>query len=148
SGDDLWCQSYLEPNAGSDLGNPGCRATLDGDEWVINGQKIWTTYGHLANWIFVLCRTDPSAPKHRGITFLLCPIDQPGVEVRPIRVVTGMTEFCEVFFTDARTPVENVIGEVNGGWAVAMSLLGHERGEEAATNPILFRAELDRLIDL
>jgi alkylation response protein AidB-like acyl-CoA dehydrogenase len=98
--------------------------------------------------MFLLARTDPDVPKHRGISFLLCPMDAPGVEVRPIRVLTGETEFCEVFFTDVRTPVENVIGEVNGGWAVAMSLLGFERGEEAATNPIFFRAELDRLIEL
>jgi len=135
SGDDVWVQGYSEPNAGSDLASVGLRAMRDGDHWVISGQKIWTSRGNEGNWIFLLARTDSSAPKHRGITFLLCPIDQPGVEVRPIRVVTGMTEFCEVFFTDARTPVENVIGEVNGGWAVAMSLLGHERGEEAATNP-------------
>ena len=104
SGEDLWCQGYSEPNAGSDLGNLGCRAVLDGDEWVINGQKIWTSAGHLANWIFVLARTDPDAPKHKGITFLLVPMDQPGVEVRPIKMITGDSEFNEVFFTDARTP--------------------------------------------
>ncbi|MDQ1373930.1 MAG: hypothetical protein QOJ09_1268 [Actinomycetota bacterium] len=148
SGEDLWCQGYSEPNAGSDLGNLGCRAELDGDEWVINGQKIWTSAGHLANWIFVLCRTDPTAAKHRGITFLLCPMDQPGVEVRPIKMISGDSEFNEVFFTDARASVENVIGEVNGGWAVAMTLLGYERGEAAATMPIMFRTELDRLLEL
>jgi len=148
SGDDIWCQGYSEPNAGSDLGNLGCRADLDGDEWVINGQKIWTSAGHLANWIFVLTRTDADAPKHRGISFLLCPVDQPGVEVRPIEMITGESEFNEVFFTDARTAKENVIGEVNGGWAVAMTLLGFERGEAAATTPVSFRSELDRLIEL
>src|SRR4051794_39469395 len=148
SGDDLWCQGYSEPNAGSDLGNLGCRAERDGDEWVINGQKIWTSAGHLANWIFVLCRTDATAAKHRGITFLLCPMDQPGVEVRPIKMISGDSEFNEVFFTDARTPAENVIGEVNGGWAVAMTLLGYERGEAAAVTPIQFRIELDRLLAL
>ncbi|MEY2566475.1 MAG: hypothetical protein QOE35_1004 [Actinomycetota bacterium] len=148
SGEDLWCQGYSEPNAGSDLGNLGCKAERDGDEWIINGQKIWTSAGHLANWIFVLARTDPTAAKHRGITFLLCPMDQPGVEVRPIKMINGDSEFNEVFFTDARTPVENVIGEVNGGWAVAMTLLGYERGEAAATMPIMFRTELDRLIAL
>jgi alkylation response protein AidB-like acyl-CoA dehydrogenase len=146
SGEDLWCQGYSEPNAGSDLGNLGCKAERDGDEWVINGQKIWTSAGHLANWIFVLTRTDPTAAKHRGITFLLVPMDQPGVEVRPIKMISGESEFNEVFFTDARTPVENVIGEVNGGWAVAMTLLGYERGEAAATMPIMFRTELDRLL--
>ena len=148
SGEDLWCQGYSEPNAGSDLGNLGCRAELDGDEWVINGQKIWTSAGHLANWIFVLARTDSTAAKHRGITFLLCPMDQPGVEVRPIKMINGDSEFNEVFFTDARTPAENVIGQVNGGWAVAMTLLGYERGEAAATMPIMFRTELDRLLEL
>ena len=148
SGEDIWCQGYSEPNAGSDLGNLGCRAVLDGDEWVINGQKIWTSAGHLANWIFVLTRTDPDAPKHRGISFLLCPVDQPGVEVRPIEMLTGESEFNEVFFSDARTAKENVIGEVNGGWAVAMTLLGFERGEAAATTPVSFRGELDRLVEL
>jgi alkylation response protein AidB-like acyl-CoA dehydrogenase len=145
SGEDLWCQGYSEPNAGSDLGNLGCRAELDGDEWVINGQKIWTSAGQLANWIFVLARTEPDAPKHKGISFLLVPMDQPGVDVRPIRMITGEAEFNETFFTDARTPRENVVGAVNGGWAVAMTLLGYERGEAAATFPILFRTELDRL---
>ncbi len=148
SGADVWCQGYSEPDAGSDLGNLGCRAVLDGDEWVVNGQKIWTSYGHLANWIFVLTRTDPSAPKHRGITFLLMPMDQPGIEVRPIRMISGDSEFNEVFFTDARAPALNVVGEVNGGWGVAMTLLGYERGEAAATLPLQFRAELDRLLKL
>ncbi len=148
SGEDIWCQGYSEPNAGSDLGNLGCKAELDGDEWVINGQKIWTSAGHLANWIFVLTRTEPDAAKHRGITFLLCPMDQPGVEVRPIQMISGESEFNEVFFTDARAPRQNVIGEVNGGWAVAMTLLGYERGEAAATTPVAYRGELDRLLAL
>ncbi len=148
SGEDIWCQGYSEPNAGSDLGNLGCRAELDGDEWVINGQKIWTSAGHLANWIFVLTRTDPDSPKHKGITFLLCPMDQPGVEVRPIAMMSGESEFNEVFFTDARCPKDHVVGAVNGGWPVAMTLLGYERGEAAATMPIMFRTELDRLVAL
>jgi alkylation response protein AidB-like acyl-CoA dehydrogenase len=148
SGEDRWCQGYSEPGAGSDLGNLGTRAMLDGDEWVINGQKIWTSAAHLANWIFVLTRTDADAPKHKGITFLLVPMDQPGVEIRPIRMMTGRSEFNETFFTDARTAKENVVGAVNGGWAVAMTLLGYERGEAAATMPLMFRCELDRLLDL
>src|SRR3954451_22808868 len=148
SGEDKWCQGYSEPNAGSDLGNLGCRAVRDGDEWVINGQKIWTSAGHLANWIFVLSRTDPDAPKHRGITFLLCPMDQPGVEVRPIRMISGEPESNEVFSPAPRPPAENVVGGVNNGWAVAMTLLGYERGEAAATLPIRFKAELDRLFAL
>jgi alkylation response protein AidB-like acyl-CoA dehydrogenase len=148
SGEDVWVQGYSEPEAGSDLAGLRLRAHGDGSEWVINGQKIWTSRGAEGNWIFLLARTDPNASKNRGITFLLCPIGIPGVEVRPIATLTGDAEFCEVFFTDARIPIENVVGEVNGGWAVATSLLGHERGEEAATNPILFRAEFDRIVRL
>ena len=148
SNEDVWCQGYSEPNAGSDLANIGCRAELDGDEWVINGQKIWTSAGHLANWIFVLARTDPDVAKHKGITFLLVPMDQPGVEVRPIKMMTGDSEFNEVFFTDARTPKAHVVGGVGNGWAVAMTLLGYERGEAAATFPIMFRTEIDRLLAL
>jgi alkylation response protein AidB-like acyl-CoA dehydrogenase len=148
SGEDVWVQGYSEPEAGSDLAGLRLRADRDGSEWVINGQKIWTSRGAEGNWIFLLARTDPDATKNRGISFLLCPIDIPGVEVRPIKTLTGDAEFCEVFFTDARIPVENIVGEVNGGWAVATSLLGHERGEEAATNPILFRAEFDRIVRL
>jgi hypothetical protein len=148
SGDDRWCQGYSEPNAGSDLGNLGCRAVLDGDQWVINGQKIWTSAGHLADHIFVLARTDPESPKHKGISFLLVDMRQPGVEVRPIKMISGESEFNEVFFTDATCPKENVLGGVNNGWAVAMTLLGFERGEAAATIPIRFEAELDRLIAL
>ena len=148
SGEDVWCQGYSEPGAGSDLANLGTRAVLDGDEWVINGQKIWTSAAHLANWIFVLARTEPDAPKHKGITFLLVPMDQPGVEIRPIRMMTGLSEFNETFFTDARTAKDNVVGQVNAGWAVAMTLLGYERGEAAATFPIMFRSEIDRLLDL
>jgi alkylation response protein AidB-like acyl-CoA dehydrogenase len=148
SGEDVWVQGYSEPEAGSDLAGLRLRADRDGSEWVINGQKIWTSRGAEGNWIFLLARTDPDAAKNRGISFLLCPLDIPGVEVRPITTLTGDAEFCEVFFTDARIPLENIVGEVNGGWAVATSLLGHERGEEAATNPILFRAEFDRIVQL
>jgi alkylation response protein AidB-like acyl-CoA dehydrogenase len=148
SGDDVWVQGYSEPEAGSDLAGLRLSARRDGGEWVLNGQKIWTSRAMEGNWMFLLARTDADAPKHRGISFLLCPLDIPGVEVRPITTLTGEAEFCEVFFTDARIPLENIVGEVDGGWAVANSLLGHERGEEAATNPILFRAELDRMICL
>jgi alkylation response protein AidB-like acyl-CoA dehydrogenase len=148
SGDDKWCQGYSEPNAGSDLGNLGTRAVLDGDQWVINGQKIWTSAGHLADHIFVLCRTDAEAPKHKGISFILCDMRQPGVEVRPIKMISGDTEFNEVFFTDAVTPKHDVIGGVNNGWAVAMTLLGYERGEAAATLSIRFKADFERLLGL
>jgi alkylation response protein AidB-like acyl-CoA dehydrogenase len=148
SGADTWCQGYSEPNAGSDLSNVGLRAELDGDQWVLNGQKIWTSAGHLADHIFTLARTDPDAPKHKGISFLLVDMRQPGVEVRPIKMISGDSEFNEVFYTDATCPKENVVGGINDGWRVAMTLLGFERGEAAATMPIRFQAELDRLFML
>ena len=148
SGDDVWCQGYSEPNAGSDLSNLGLKAELDGDEWVLNGQKIWTSAGHLATHIFTLARTDPTAPRHKGISFLLVDMRQPGIEVRPIRMISGESEFNEVFYTDVRVPKANVVGGVNNGWAVAMALLGFERGEAAATGPIRYEAEFDRLLAL
>ncbi len=146
SAEDRWCQGYSEPDAGSDLANVGTRATLDGDEWIINGQKIWTSNGHSANWIFVLCRTDPTVAKHAGITFVLCPMDQPGVEIRPIVNIARGHEFNEVFFTDARTAKENIIGEIGNGWAVANTLLGFERGGRSTVASITYREELDRLL--
>jgi hypothetical protein len=121
---------------------------LDGDQWVINGQKVWTSEGHRADHIFLLARTDPEAPKHKGISFLLVDMRQPGVEVRPIKMISGASEFNEVYFTDATCPKDEVVGGVNNGWAVAMTLLGFERGEAAATLPVRFRGELDRLIAL
>jgi alkylation response protein AidB-like acyl-CoA dehydrogenase len=148
SGDDVWCQGYSEPNAGSDLANLGLRAVLDGDQWVLNGQKIWTSGGHLADHIFTLARTDPDAPRHKGISFLLVDMRQPGIEVRPIRMISGESEFNEVFYSDAVVPKDAVVGGVNNGWAVAMTLLGYERGEAAATMHVHFQAELDRLLRL
>ena len=147
-GDDVWCQGYSEPNSGSDLANLGCRAELDGDEWVVNGQKIWTSSGHTANMIFVLARTEPDVPKHKGISFLLMSMDQPGVEVRPITNIARHDDFNEVFFTDARCPKDNVLGGLNNGWAVGNTLLGFERGVGATTQSLGFRAELDRFIDM
>jgi alkylation response protein AidB-like acyl-CoA dehydrogenase len=148
SGADRWCQGFSEPGAGSDLASLSTRAVLDGTDWVIDGQKTWTSVAHRASWIFLLARTDPRARGHAGLSFLLCPLDQPGIEIRPIRQLTGDSDFNEVFFTGARTAAANVVGAPGEGWPVAMTLLGHERGEEAATNPILFRAELDRLLAL
>lgn len=148
AGEDTWCQGYSEPNAGSDLSNVGLRAELDGDQWVLNGQKIWTSAGHLADHIFTLARTDPDAPKHKGISFLLVDMRQPGIEVRPIKMISGESEFNEVFYTDAVVPKENVVGGVNNGWAVAMGLLGFERGAAASIAPIAFAAEFDRLLQL
>src|SRR4051812_43950770 len=145
SGEDRWCQGYSEPNAGSDLSNLGLRGVLDGDQWIMNGQKIWTSAGHLADHILTLARTDPDAPRHKGISFLLVDMRQPGIEVRPIKMISGESEFNEVFYTDATTPKDEVVGGVNNGWAVAMSLLGYERGAGAATTPIRFQGEIDRL---
>ena len=148
SGEDRWCQGFSEPGAGSDLAALTTRARRDGPDWVIDGQKVWTSVAHRANWIFLLARTDPRARGHAGLSFLLCPLDQPGIQIRPIRALTGDSDFNEVFFTGARTRADLVVGAPGEGWPVAMTLLGHERGEEAATNPILFRAELDRLFAL
>lgn len=148
SGEDTWCQGYSEPDAGSDLASLRTRAVREGEEWVIDGQKVWTSGAHHSDWIFVLARTDPDASKHRGISFLLVPLDQPGVEVRPFRMMSGQLHFNEVFFNGARTRADLVVGGVDNGWTVAQSLLGVERGEEAATNPILFRAEVERLVEL
>lgn len=148
SGDDVWCQGFSEPDAGSDLAALRTRAELVDGHWVINGQKIWTSAAAEANWIFILARTDPAAPKHRGISFLLVPMDQPSVEVRPIRNAAGYEGFSEVFFTDARTRCEHVVGDVNDGWRVAMTLLGFERGSKVTTDAIRYRRELDRLVEL
>jgi alkylation response protein AidB-like acyl-CoA dehydrogenase len=148
SGEDRWCQGFSEPGSGSDLASLSTRAVLQGDVWVIDGQKLWTSRALEANRMFLLARTNLSAPKNRGISFLLLDLDQPGVEIRPVRQMSGDSEFNEVFFNSAMTPADHIVGEVDGGWAVASTLLGLERGEEAATNPILFRAEFDRLVQL
>ncbi len=148
SGEDLWCQGYSEPDAGSDLANLGCRAVLDGDVWIVNGQKIWTSAATTANMIFVLARTDPEARKHKGISFLLMSMDQPGIEIRPITNIAGHDHFNEVFFSDAVCPKDHVLGGVNNGWVVANTLLGYERGIGATTTHLKFRAELDQFIAL
>ncbi len=148
SGEDRWCQGFSEPGSGSDLASLTTRAVADGDHWVIDGQKVWTSRAREANMIFLLARTSRETKKQAGITFLLVDMRQSGVDVRPIRALSGDSEFNEVFFAAATTPLDHVVGEVGQGWAVAGTLLGLERGEEAATNPILFRAELDRLLAL
>ena len=143
-----WCQGFSEPNAGSDLAGLKTTAVLDGDEWIINGQKVWTTQAQHADYIFLLARTDPEAPKHKGISYLLVPMKQPGVEVRPIVQPDGSAEFNEVFFSDVRAPAENVVGGVNNGWKVAMTTLGFERGASATTSHRRFAKELDQILDL
>ncbi len=141
-----WCQGFSEPDAGSDLASLTTRAELDGDEWVINGQKVWTTQAQFADYIFLLARTDPDAPKHAGISYLLVPMRQDGIEVRPIEQVDGSGDFNEIFFTNARCPRENVVGGENNGWKVAMTTLGFERGSSATTGYRRFRRELDTII--
>lgn len=136
-----WCQGFSEPNSGSDLASLKTTAVLDGDEWVINGQKVWTTGGHHADYCFLLTRTDGDAPKHKGITYLLVPMRQPGVEVRGIVQPDGTAEFTEVFFTEARCPADNVVGGVNNGWKVANSTLAFERGMSATTGYRRFEEE-------
>jgi alkylation response protein AidB-like acyl-CoA dehydrogenase len=126
-GEIRWCQGYSEPGAGSDLANVQTRGEDKGDHWLINGQKIWTSYADKADWIFALVRTDREAPKHKGISFLLCDMEQPGVETRPIKMISGISPFCETFFTDAVIPKEQIVGEENKGWDVAKYLLTHER---------------------
>src|SRR5277367_4048957 len=128
-----WCQGFSEPNSGSDLASLKTSAVLDGDEWVINGQKVWTTQAMHADYVFLLTRTDPDAPQHAGISYMLVPMHQEGVEVRPITQVDGSAEFNEVFFTNARCPKDNVVGGVNNGWKVAMTTLGFERGSSSTT---------------
>lgn len=148
SAEDRWCQGFSEPEAGSDLAAVRTTAVLDGDDWVINGQKTWTSAGATANWIFLLARTNPDQPKHEGLSFLLVPIDQPGVDVRPIVNAAGHSSFCEVFLTDARTPAVNIVGQVGDGWSTAMTVLGFERGAQLTTAAIEFGRDLERLCAL
>jgi alkylation response protein AidB-like acyl-CoA dehydrogenase len=127
--EDIWAQGFSEPEAGSDIAAVKCRARLDGDQWIIDGQKVWTTFGHQADWLYVVCRTDPDPSlRHTGLTMLLVPVDQPGVEIRPIENLVGSGEFSECFFTNARTDADLVVGGVNDGWTVVMGTLGMERG--------------------
>lgn len=144
----LWCQGYSEPNAGSDLANVRTRASLDADsgEWVIDGQKTWTSLAQFCDWIFVLARSEEGSAGPRGLTFLLVPLDQPGIDIRPIRQINGEEEFNETFFDGARTAADNVVSTPGNGWQVAMGLLGFERGVSTLGQQMGFRNELDAVI--
>nr|WP_280265216.1 acyl-CoA dehydrogenase family protein [Nocardia wallacei] len=142
---ELWCQGYSEPGAGSDLAAVTTTARRDGDEWAINGQKIWTSLAHVADWCFAICRTEPGSSRHKGLSYLLVPMKQPGIEVRPIIQLTGTAEFNEVFFDDARTAADLVVGEPGDGWKVAMGTLTFERGISTVGQQIRFARELGDL---
>jgi alkylation response protein AidB-like acyl-CoA dehydrogenase len=148
AGTELWCQGYSEPNAGSDLANVRTRAERDGDEWVITGQKVWTSLADHSDWCFALCRTDFDAAKHKGISCMLIPMDQPGISIVPIKQMTGASEFAEVFFDGARTAAENVVGPVNGGWKVAMGTLAYERGASTLGQQLSFVGEFERVCEV
>jgi alkylation response protein AidB-like acyl-CoA dehydrogenase len=146
AGRELWCQGYSEPDAGSDLANVQTRAELDGEEWVVTGQKVWTSLAHQADWSFVVCRTEPGSTRHRGLSYLLVPMDQPRVDVRAITQLTRTSEFNEVFFDGARTARANVVGEVGDGWRVALATLAFERGVGLLGHQLSFRRELGHLL--
>ena len=145
-GEMIWCQGYSEPNSGSDLASLQTKGELDGDEWVINGQKIWTSTAQLAQMCFILVRTEPDAPKHQGISYLLMPMDSEGIDRRPIKQMTGDSDFNELFLTDVRIPAGNIVGKRGEGWQVANATLGHERGSLA--DPNVTQNRLNSLIDL
>ncbi len=148
SGDELWCQGYSEPDAGSDLANVRTRADLVDGRWVINGQKVWTSLAQFADWIFAIVRTDPESSRHRGLSYLLVPMNQPGIEVRPIVQITGGAEFNETYFDDALTDADLVVGGVGNGWKVAMGTLAFERGAGTLGRQAGFRREFEALLDL
>jgi alkylation response protein AidB-like acyl-CoA dehydrogenase len=146
--EELWAQGYSEPGAGSDLANVQTRARLDGGEWVVDGQKVWTSNAQFSQWLFLIARTEPGSQRHHGLSFLLVPIDQEGVEVRPIEQLTGGAEFNEVFLTGARTSADLVVGEPGDGWRVAMALLGFERGVSVLGQVVGFARELGTVVAL
>jgi alkylation response protein AidB-like acyl-CoA dehydrogenase len=147
-GTEIWCQGYSEPGAGSDLAAVRTTATLREDGWHIDGQKVWTSLAQYADWCFVIARTDPGSERHRGLSYLLVPMHQPGIEVRPIVQITGTSEFNEVFFDDAVTDADNVVGEPGAGWRVAMGTLAFERGVSTLGQQVGFERDVDELISL
>jgi alkylation response protein AidB-like acyl-CoA dehydrogenase len=146
-GEEIWCQGYSEPNAGSDLANVQTKARLEGDEWVIDGQKVWTSWAEWADWCFVVCRTDPDSQRHKGLAYLLVPMKGKGIEIRPIIQITGDAEFSEVFFDGARTAKENMLGAPGEGWKVALATLSFERGASTLGQQMGFRSELGQIIE-
>ena len=148
AGTEFWCQGYSEPNAGSDLANVSTRARLEGDEWVIDGQKVWTSLAQWSDWCFVVARTEVGSQRHHGLSYLLVAMDQPGIEIRPIRQITGTAEFNEVFFDGARTPASLCVGEPGSGWAVAMGTLAFERGVLTLGQQMAFERELTEITEL
>jgi alkylation response protein AidB-like acyl-CoA dehydrogenase len=152
SGEDRYCQGFSEPDAGSDLAGLKTRGVVDGEEIVITGQKVWTSGAQMANMMFCLCRTDPEAPKHQGISYVLVPMKKDdgepnGIELRPLRQMTGNSGFCETFLTEARAPLFNIIGGLNNGWRVTMTTLGNERGGNATTQHVRYQRQFWRLVD-
>jgi len=147
-GESVWCQGFSEPEAGSDLANLKCRAEIDGDSLVVTGQKIWTSYGDVADYQELLVRTDPDGSKHSGITWLICDMRSPGIEVRPIPTIVGFKDLCEVFYENVRIPLENVVGEINDGWRVAMSTLGFERGTAFISQQMRLAEVVESLVEL
>jgi len=146
AGKTIFCQGFSEPNAGSDLASVRTKARMEGDEWVVNGQKIWTSLAHISDWIFVVTRSEEGSQGPKGLTFLMMPIDQPGIEIRGIRQINGDAEFNETFFTDARCPADSLIGAAGDGWRIAMGLLAFERGVSTLGQQMGFRNELDEII--
>lgn len=147
SSDEVWCQGFSEPNAGSDLASVRTRAERRGNKFIVNGQKIWTSFAQYSDWCFALVRTDTEAPKHKGLSFLLIDMKSHGISIRPLRQISGESEFNETFFDDVEVPVENVVGDINGGWKIAMTTLAYERGpEDALGRQVRFKQEIDTLL--